>query len=1364
MKRFRMSVAFFAAVSVILSTLFIMPTVMAQSANLAQGCEVKATAQLSDYDIKRVIDGETAANASSGKTAITSFDTSGFGFYELSFDAPKTVDLVKLYFNQIEPKQRPKDIAVDIRRADGVYVRMAEMHAIDYNIKSNGYGGLNELYFSFSPVECVAIRITGNRQRTRDANNEPTANYNFRLMEIEIFSDSDIAPENYTGVYDDENSLYNIPVPDPILDNLIGGCTVESTQQLSNYDIARLTNGFKKLSSDCAITSFNTANLSSYEVILAEETELNQVRLYFSSYEVKYRPMDIAIDLRLANGVYIRAAELHNIDYKILGSNSAQVNVLDFKFENKKAVAIRIIGNRQRTRVVNNSLSASYNFRLVEAEAYLNATLTAEDYSGVTPDENEAYNIPVTDPILTNLAQGKPVTASDELTAGNVTYSASHLTDGNNSYTAGTETNAITKWNSATKTAYFEIDFEETVLINRTIVFLTKWQKEYLPPDIAVDVRLANGTYKRVAEMHNISFSTKEKLTFSFEEVNAVALRVTGNCSRNTNSENFRLMEIEAYYYPDMPQEYITGTDKDSNNAYNIPVPDPILTNVAQGKPVVASDELTAGNVTYSASHLTDGNSSYTAGTETNAITKWNSVAKTAYFEIDLEQPVLINRALIFLTQWQRDYLPLDMAVDVRLANGVYKRVAEMHNISYTGKKYIAFHFEDAEAVAVRITGNCARNEASENFRLMEVDISYYPDMPAELLTGTVKDENDAYNIPVPDPILPNLAAGKKATANEIITAGKVTYEANHLTDGNTDYTAGTETNAITKWNKKTKLGYFEIELDGEEKINRTTVYLTQWQKESLPKEMAIDVRLSNGVYKRVAEMHDISFSGKKYITFSFETIDATAVRVTGNCARNESSENFRLMEIEVSYYPDMPAELLTGTERDENEDYNIPVPDPILENLASGKKVTANETLSVKDVTYDANLLTDGNRDYYTGTNKTAITRLDATTNSGWFEVEFGNVTKFNRVAVFLSQWEKNILPKDLAVDIRLSNGVYKRVAEMHNIDYTDVKQLTLSFEEISALAFRLTGNFSRNSSSNNFRLVELEAYYYPDMPKEQITGVNPDLNNEYNIPIPDPLMKNLALGMKATANDELVANHITYSASRLTDGYTKYNCKTSTDYTAITRWISKKKLGWYEVTFNEPTKLNRVVVCLSQWEKKFLPLDMAVEVKLPTGEYVLVAVMHNIDYTGRQKLIFDFPEQTGVAFRVIGNANRNKSSDNFRLIELQAYYWPGMPEANFTGTNKDPNSLYNFNDADLIVVPKNKKTKEKKSKSGNVSGYTLPDNIGTTSPVSVSGNEAANVDYYMILFIVAAGFLAFAFTGGTVFLLFLANKRFKK
>ena len=442
MKIKRSIIAFVSVLSIIMSQIIIIPTVLAEETNYATSAQVSATAQLSNYDISRVIDGITSQSEGGSKTAITSFDSMGYGYYELTFSEANTINFLKLYFNQVEAKQRPRDIAIDVKRKDGVYIRVAEMHNIDYAIKSNGYGEINQLDFIFEEIECVSVRITGNRQRTRDINNEQTANYNFRLMEIELFNKTDITEEDYTGTTADSQEKYNIPVPAPVFDNLFADMEVSSSLQLSNYSVSRLTNGYKSISSDCSITSFNTANISYSEIILNEETELNQVRLYFSQYEPKQRPKDIAIDVRLKNGVYVRVAEMHNIDYNIT-SSTASVNTLDFKFENTNAVAVRISGNRQRTRDENNEPSASYNFRLVEVEGYLNSTIVEEDFTGIQKDTEEKYNIAIPEPLLENLALNQTVIANKELTAGNVTYFASNLNDGNKNYNAGTETRSI---------------------------------------------------------------------------------------------------------------------------------------------------------------------------------------------------------------------------------------------------------------------------------------------------------------------------------------------------------------------------------------------------------------------------------------------------------------------------------------------------------------------------------------------------------------------------------------------------------------------------------------------------------------------------------------------------------------------------------------------------------------------------------------------------------------------------------------------------------------------------------------------------------------------------------------------------------
>ena len=1315
----------------------------AASENLARGCPVTATKQLEDYDVNRLTDGVTSVTRPVSQTGITSFDSTGFGYFEITFDKATILNRVELYFNQAEPNQRPRDIAVDVRHADGVYERVAELHGISYTDSNTA---VQQLTFRFADSEAVAFRVTGNRQRTRDINNEPTANYNFRLMEIEAYRDAETNPADYTGTASDENAAYNIPVPEPLLINRLAGAEVTANEQLANFDIQRLTDGKNGLMDECAITRYNTAGLSYMQATLTEVTALNHIRVCFSTYEPDKRPQDLAVDVLQENGVWVRAAELHAINYDVKGANSAGVRQLDFKFPVVDGKAVRLTANRA-------SNTKSGNFRLVELEGYLNTRVAPEDYTGTVKSETEQYNIPVPEPILTNVALGCSVTCNEQLGG----YDANRLTDGNENFNAQTDTNAIARYNAVTNTSYFEIELKQVEKISRVSVFLTKWETAYLPLDMVVDVRLANGVYVRAAERHNIAYAGVEKLNFDFAPLEAVAIRVTGNRARNARSDNFRLMEIAAYYHPGLTEADYTGTVADADPRYNIPVPEPILPNVALGCSVTSNEQLGE----YDANRLTDGNENFNAQTDANAIARFDAATDTSYFEIELKQVEKISRVSVFLTKWETAYLPLDMAVDVRLANGVYVRAAERHNIAYAGVEKLNFDFAPLEAVAIRVTGNRARNARSDNFRLMEIAAYYHPGLTEADYTGTVADADPRYNIPVPEPILTNVAAGKPVTANETLTAAEHTYDAAFLTDGNSDYFAGTDTNAITKYSTSDNTGWFEIDLGSKVAINQVAVFLTKWQPEFLPLDMAVDVLLANGVYVRAAELHNIDYTNCKKLTFRFAEQEAVAIRVTGNRARNAASDNFRLMEIEAYFNPALTEADYTGTAADADPRYNIPVPEAILENLAKGKPVTANETLSANGVTYDAAFLTDGNSDYFAGTDTNAITKWNTVSNTGWFEVDFGTETAVNQVSLFLTKWQREFLPLDIAVDVRLANGVYVRAAERHNIAYGDLRKLSFRFAEQKAVAIRVTGSRARNEVSDNFRLMEIEVYYNPMMAETDYTGTTPDSDTRFNIEVPDPKLTNLAAGMPVTANETLSANGVTYDAARLTDGFKEYHCDSATAYTAITKWITATKCGWYEVAFPQATKINQVKVYLSRWQTEFLPQDMAVDVKLKNGQYVRVAERHAMDYKGVHDLTFNFPEQEAVAFRVAGNANRNESSANFRLLELEAYYWPGMPAEKYTGTAKDRNALYNITE-DKLREPV-KETKPGTDKKDDSKKPAKPASSGSTDTIQPPTTPASNGDTQagsgvrtlLTVLLIAAGAVTAVFLAGDAWLL---------
>ena len=182
---------------------------------------------------------------------------------------------------------------------------------------------------------------------------------------------------------------------------------------------------------------------------------------------------------------------------------------------------------------------------------------------------------------------------------------------------------------------------------------------------------------------------------------------------------------------------------------------------------------------------------------------------------------------------------------------------------------------------------------------------------------------------------------------------------------------------------------------------------------------------------------------------------------------------------------------------------------------------------------------------------------------------------------------------------------------------------------------------------------------------------------------------------------------------------------------------------------------------VYLSRWQTEFLPQDMAVDVKLKNGQYVRVAERHAIEYKGVHDLTFNFPEQEAVAFRVAGNANRNENSANFRLLELEAYYWPGMPAEKYTGTEKDRNTLYNITE-DKLREPA-KETKPGTDKKDDGKKPAKPASSGSTgtiqpptTPASGGDTQAGSgVRTLLTVLLIAAGAVTAVFLAGDAWLL---------
>ncbi len=338
----------------------------------------------------RLIDGKTAASGDATQLCgVTYADpASKLAWYEVTLEKPAMINRINLYLYEWEAQKRPKDLAVDVYTSQGTWVRVTELHKLDWNIKANAEGNNyrsdhNVLTLNFKDVEALAFRVTANFARVQAGN--------FRLVEMKAIYDPYLSPVTYTGVTNATYDIYSIPEVSNVLIK-----SVTANAALSDYPVSRLTDGIVDARSGIAkhsITAYDAnSKLAWFESKLSSEREINQVKLFLYEWVANERPKDLAVDVCLSSGGWKRVAELHNIDWKIAPNSEntnwrSDTNEVTINFDSVEAVAFRVTANFAR---VESNIS---NFRLVEIKAYSNPYLTAADNTGVTQPESETYAI-----------------------------------------------------------------------------------------------------------------------------------------------------------------------------------------------------------------------------------------------------------------------------------------------------------------------------------------------------------------------------------------------------------------------------------------------------------------------------------------------------------------------------------------------------------------------------------------------------------------------------------------------------------------------------------------------------------------------------------------------------------------------------------------------------------------------------------------------------------------------------------------------------------------------------------------------------------------------------------------------------------
>lgn len=690
--------------------------------------------------------------------------------------------------------------------------------------------------------------------------------------------------------------------------------------------------------------------------------------------------------------------------------------------------------------------------------------------------------------------EGFEFTVSGSNPSPNATFAMSKLTDTNR---VASESRAIifNIGNGSTSSpangsvAWVQFAFGTATEINK----ITFWH--YLTSDtvmaramthVAVDVLLPTGGWKRVAAEYDMSESdiaaAGGEVTIAFAAVNAKSVRISFNSENNANA--VILSEVEIYNDTTITSDTYTGIDTDDGYGIAEALQD---MNLLRGL-TAATSNTKSQNV----ARLTDGlNNATQAYTEILNVTNTNY----AWVEFTLPEAKPINKIFIQQRWMNETSSPLtkvaDIAVDIRLATGGWKRVASIYNITafYSGHN---IYFAPETVAAVRITVNGARYETAK-FCPTEIEAYYNSKIDSTLYTGVQTDET--YQIPevfsdmnLLRGIVATTSGGESDTGVDLITNSYKDRESSPALIHNTD---GTDT------------AWVEFALPEAKPVNRvflmqkyTTDGVTTDNKYA---DLSVEVKI-DGKWQQVASSYGItSFYNGNEITFPAVTTDSIRVKAYGT---RYDRNIFYVGEIEANYHSWL--NTFTGFSEDKN--------------LVNGTAVSYKN-----DDTNAANILD--------GDDETAATSLAVNGIAG-FEVKFAD----NKYVLFNSITINSGVYSDIAVDVLTSNGWERAVAVYDNA----LNEFTFE-KSFSAKAMRITANLNRGSEES-LTVSDIGLYYRPE---SVTTEVGAD-GGEYNIAV--AVKGDINLDFAADGNDLII---IRKELLGLEDGFglTDVNCDNATD-----------------------------------------------------------------------------------------------------------------------------------------------------------------------------------------------------------------------
>ncbi len=977
-------------------------------------------------------------------------DGTDIAWVEFSLD--KATKINKIFVKQewvvskAKPRTKVADIAVDVRLASGGWKRVAAA----YNIQSFYSGNT----FTFEAVSVLAVRISANCLRY-DADS-------FCISEIEGYFDESITEYTEVQLPDDEKYTVFEAVPTMNLLAGVNGSSSNVNPDLSEqHPVANATDG--KPDTVATVTREPSSNTAWLQFELPEAKTVNKVTFIQSDDEDYKVVKDFAVDIRFPNGMWKRVAAEYNI--------SDASDEISLTFAAQKIEAFRLTAGTART--------GGDRLSIVEIGIYNDICITS--YSGIKTPDSAAYKLEmIFDKINVLRSLAAKYSKMSDWAVTNAPIS--NLTNGAK---GNGDAHATVSNIDGTDNAWIQFDLPEAKLINK-IFLQQKWnystnQALSKVADIAIDVKLDTGGWKRVAAEYNLS-AFYSGHTITFEPVKALSIRITTNGKRNSMTY-IALTEVEAYC--DSTVTTYSGIKTVDNAAYAVPE---VLSSMNLLSGIIATSSNTS---TWYAENrpvnlLTDGITGPNAALA--SITSYGSTTH-AWAQFDLPEAKTVNKVIVQQRAYNGGEFPraFDLAVDVRLTDGTWQRVASEYNLSSTYQP-TTFTFIPTKATAVRVTTN-GRREASESFNVTE--ISAYYDSAITAYSG-VKAPDDAMHLIPSVEDLNNVLLGIEATSSNTNTWAEENRPVTNLTNGvaRSDSMPATISNCGT-----TGCAWLEFALTGAKDINKVVIQQRDYENGTFPqvKDIAVDVFVSGVGWQRVAEVYNIADT-KKLTNITFPKVNVTKIRIVTSGKRT-GSWGFNATEIEA--YCDSRVAEYSGVNNPDDPLYKVIEVSSIKENIALENLIRTSTFSSSPSEIW---LVNNRRLTYINDGESLSIARKYASAkfNNGlaWFTADMEGVKTINKVIVQSSMYDQ--AAADMAVDVKLADGSWKRVATLYNIQklYDNVEFV---FEPVQARAVRVSASGKRYNCVN-FSVVEMVGYY--DATATELTGNQTPDDIKYTVP----------------------------------------------------------------------------------------------------------------------------------------------------------------------------------------------------------------------------------------------------------------------